>query len=101
MRTIAAFDDQEIGSLMVDWHGTVAGTSSGIVRDRGVIPILSVAQMRAADARAVEARGTDALVAAAGMAVALEAQSMLGSCYGARVGVLVGPGLNGADGLVA
>jgi NAD(P)H-hydrate epimerase len=39
-------------------------------------------------------------VAAAGTAVALEAQSMLGSCYGARVAVLVGPGLNGADGRV-
>ena len=46
-------------------------------------------------------RGTDALVAAAGTAVALEAQAMLGSCYGARIAVLVGPGLNGADGRVA
>ena len=26
---------------------------------------------------------------------------MLGSCYGSRVAVLVGPGLNGADGRVA
>ena len=57
--------------------------------------------MREADALAVKARGTDALVAAAGTAVALEAQSMLGSCYGSRVAVLVGPGLNGADGRVA
>ena len=32
---------------------------------------------------------------------ALEAQSLLGSCYGARVAVLVGPGLNGDDGRVA
>ncbi|MGB8196889.1 MAG: NAD(P)H-hydrate dehydratase, partial [Acidimicrobiales bacterium] len=31
----------------------------------------------------------------------LEAQSLLGSCYGSRVAVLVGPGLNGADGRVA
>ena len=57
--------------------------------------------MRDADALAVKARGTDALVAAAGTAVALEAQSILGSCYGARVAVLVGPGLNGDDGRVA
>jgi NAD(P)H-hydrate epimerase len=66
-----------------------------------MIPLLSTAQMREADALAVAKVGTDALVAAAGTAVALEAQSMLGSCYGSRVAVLVGPGLNGADGLVA
>ncbi len=57
--------------------------------------------MRAADAAETAVRGTEALVAQAGTAVALEAQAMLGSCYGARVGVLVGPGLNGADGRVA
>ena len=66
-----------------------------------MIPILSASQMREADALAVKARGTDSLVAAAGIAVALEALSMLGSCYGSRVAVLVGPGLNGADGRVA
>ena len=66
-----------------------------------MIPILSTSQMRDADALAVKARGSDALVAAAGTAVALEAQSILGSCYGSRVAVLVGPGLNGADGRVA
>jgi NAD(P)H-hydrate epimerase len=57
--------------------------------------------MRDADALAVKARGVDTLVAAAGTAVALEAQSILGSCYGSRVAVVVGPGLNGADGRVA
>jgi NAD(P)H-hydrate epimerase len=57
--------------------------------------------MREADALAGTSRGSDALVAAAGTAVALEAQSMLGSCYGSRVAVLVGPGLNGSDGRVA
>jgi ADP-dependent NAD(P)H-hydrate dehydratase / NAD(P)H-hydrate epimerase len=66
-----------------------------------VIPILSASAMRDADARAVQRRGSDALVAAAGTAVGLKAQSMLGSCYGARVAVLVGPGLNGSDGRVA
>ena len=57
--------------------------------------------MREADALAVAERGSDALVAAAGTAVAFAAQSMLGYCYGARVAVLAGPGLNGADGRVA
>jgi NAD(P)H-hydrate epimerase len=87
--------------LRLSAHGNVAAISSGINRDRRVIPILSASKMREADALAVQARGTDALVAAAGTAVALEAQSILGSCYGARVAVLVGPGLNGADGRVA
>ena len=66
-----------------------------------MIPILSASEMRAADAAETAIRGTDALVAAAGMAVALEAQAMLGSCYGSRIAVLIGPGLNGADGRVA
>ena len=57
--------------------------------------------MRAQDAQAVAQRGTEALVAAAGTAVALQAKLMLGSCYGSRVAVVVGPGLNGADGRVA
>lgn len=57
--------------------------------------------MRQRDAIAVGQRGTDALVNAAGTAVALEAKRWLGSCYGARVAVLYGPGLNGADGLIA
>jgi NAD(P)H-hydrate epimerase len=65
-----------------------------------VQPILTTAQMRDADARAVAARGQDALVAAAGTAVALEARALLGSCYGRRVAVVVGPGLNGTDGRV-
>ncbi len=66
-----------------------------------MIPILSVEKMREADAVAVSQRGTDALVHAAGTAVGLEAKRLLGSCYGARVAVLAGPGLNGADGRVA
>jgi len=66
-----------------------------------VLPILTTAQMREADARAVASRGVDALVTAAGTAVGLEVQRCLGRCYGARVAVVVGPGLNGADGRVA
>jgi NAD(P)H-hydrate epimerase len=57
--------------------------------------------MRDADARAVADRGVDALVGAAGTAVALQAKSMLGACYGARVALLAGPGLNGQDGRIA
>jgi ADP-dependent NAD(P)H-hydrate dehydratase / NAD(P)H-hydrate epimerase len=66
-----------------------------------MIPILSLSEMRAADAQAVAARGQDALVRDAGTAVALVAQRLLGHCYARRVCVLVGPGLNGADGRVA
>ena len=65
-----------------------------------MIPLLDVEAMRAAEARAVARWGSDALVRAAGTAVALEAQRMLGRCYGSRVTVVVGPGLNGADGRV-
>ncbi|MGB7103447.1 MAG: NAD(P)H-hydrate dehydratase [Acidimicrobiales bacterium] len=66
-----------------------------------MIPILSTDAMREADAQAVATRGVEGLVAAAGAAVALQAKQMLGSCYGRRVAVVVGPGLNGADGRVA
>jgi ADP-dependent NAD(P)H-hydrate dehydratase / NAD(P)H-hydrate epimerase len=66
-----------------------------------MIPILSLSEMRAADAKAVAARGQDALVRDAGTAVALVAQRLLGHCYARRVCVIVGPGLNGADGRVA
>jgi hydroxyethylthiazole kinase-like uncharacterized protein yjeF len=66
-----------------------------------VIPILDTAAMREADDLAVAARGSDALVLCAGTAVALQAQRMLHTCYGRRVAVVVGPGLNGDDGRVA
>jgi hydroxyethylthiazole kinase-like uncharacterized protein yjeF len=66
-----------------------------------LIPILSASEMRDQDALAVAARGVDALVRAAGTAVGFEAKRMLGACYGARVAVLVGPGLNGGDGRIA
>ena len=66
-----------------------------------MIPLVSVEVMRECDRRAVERYGVDALVRAAGVSVAAEAKLMLGSLYGRRVAVLVGPGLNGADGRVA
>ena len=66
-----------------------------------MIPILKSDQMREADADAVAVRGTEALVRAAGTAVGLEAKRLLGGCYGRRVAVIAGPGLNGSDGRVA
>src|SRR5580692_7688572 len=66
-----------------------------------MIPILSLAAMRDADREAVGRRGQEALVHAAGTAVAQTARQMLGRTYGARVAVVAGPGLNGADGRVA
>lgn len=66
-----------------------------------MIPLLSSSQMRDADARAVGDVGVDALVNAAGTAVGLTAATMLETCYGARVAVLAGPGLNGGDGRVS
>ena len=64
-------------------------------------PILSSEQMRAADAAAGATLAPDRLVHLAGTAVALEAQRLLGSCYGRRVAALAGPGLNGTDGRIA
>ncbi|MGA7836007.1 MAG: NAD(P)H-hydrate dehydratase [Acidimicrobiales bacterium] len=57
--------------------------------------------MREADRVAVERRGQDALVHAAGTAVATTARNMLRGCYGARIAVVAGPGHNGGDGRVA
>ena len=57
--------------------------------------------MRDADERATALEGTAALVARAGYAVGATARDMLGSLYGRRIAVVVGPGLNGEDGRVA
>jgi hydroxyethylthiazole kinase-like uncharacterized protein yjeF len=70
-----------------------------------VIPVLSVEEMRAADARALERTSHATLVARAGRALGLVAAELLrerrGRVAGARVTVLAGPGSNGADGTVA
>jgi hydroxyethylthiazole kinase-like uncharacterized protein yjeF len=66
-----------------------------------LLPLLTTAQMREADAVAVTKRGVEALVGAAGTAVGLEAKRMLRRVYGSRIAVVVGPGLNGSDGRVA
>ena len=64
--------------------------------------LVTAAQMRALEQRAVEA-GTslDALMEATGLAVAQEAWLSLGVVAGRRICVLCGPGNNGGDGLVA
>ena len=64
--------------------------------------LVTAAQMRALEQAAVEAGGSlEALMDAAGLAVAQEAWMQLGQLEGRRIAVLVGPGNNGGDGLVA
>ncbi|HVX22508.1 MAG TPA: NAD(P)H-hydrate dehydratase [Acidimicrobiales bacterium] len=63
--------------------------------------MVTVAEMRAADAAALQHVDQAALVARAGTAVAFAALRMLGSGYGHRVVVVAGKGNNGADGRVA
>ena len=64
--------------------------------------LVTSAQMRALEERAVEAGGSlDELMASAGLAVAQEAWMQLGQLEDRRIAVLVGPGNNGGDGLVA
>ena len=66
-----------------------------------MIPILSLDAMRGPIAQQLPLAAKNELVHAAGTAVALTARRMIGGCYGARVAVIAGPGLNGADGRVA
>jgi NAD(P)H-hydrate epimerase len=62
--------------------------------------VVTVAEMRAADARALSQQAT--LIERAGAAVAHEALALLGGGgYGRRVTVVAGKGNNGADGRVA
>jgi NAD(P)H-hydrate epimerase len=64
--------------------------------------LVTSAQMRTLEERAVAAGvSLDDLMAAAGLAVAQEAWMQLGHLEGRRIAVLVGPGNNGGDGLVA
>ena len=64
-------------------------------------PLVSHEVMRECDARAVSRRGVEALVDAAGTALTQCARRLLGGLYGRRIAVVTGPGLNGADGVVA
>ena len=64
--------------------------------------VVTVEQMKELEA-ATESRGTstDTLMQNAGLAVAQRARSLLGEMKGEHVCVLIGPGNNGGDGLVA
>jgi ADP-dependent NAD(P)H-hydrate dehydratase / NAD(P)H-hydrate epimerase len=64
-----------------------------------VRPVVTVAEMRDADARSPVPEAT--LVKRAGTAAGVEAVRLLGSAYGRRVVVVAGKGNNGADGRVA
>jgi len=66
-----------------------------------VIPVLTAAQMRDCDARAIAESSHEAVLARAGVAVGQVAAAMLGGCYGRRVLIVAGPGLNGTDGRLA
>jgi len=64
-------------------------------------PVATVAEVRSADAAALEHVDQSVLVARAGTAVAVQALGMLGAGYGRRVVVVAGKGSNGGDGRVA
>ncbi|HUZ10611.1 MAG TPA: NAD(P)H-hydrate dehydratase [Acidimicrobiales bacterium] len=64
-------------------------------------PVVTIAQMQAADAEALRTVEESVLVTRAGTAVAASALEMLGGAYGRRVVVIAGRGNNGADGRVA
>ncbi len=64
-------------------------------------PVLTVAEMRAADEEARRSVSEAELIRRAGFAVAMTAIDMLGGAYGRRVAVLAGKGNNGNDGRVA
>jgi hydroxyethylthiazole kinase-like uncharacterized protein yjeF len=66
-----------------------------------VIPVLTVEEMREADARALATVAQSVLVERAGTAVARACVELLGGAYGRRVVVVAGKGNNGADGRVA
>lgn len=66
-----------------------------------MLAVLTVDEMRAADAATLVQVPQSVLVRRAGTAVALAALDLLGGAYGRRVQVLAGKGNNGADGRVA
>jgi ADP-dependent NAD(P)H-hydrate dehydratase / NAD(P)H-hydrate epimerase len=64
-------------------------------------PVVTAAEMRAADAAAQQTIGVETLIARAGFAVARHATVLLGGAYGKEVVVVAGRGHNGDDGRVA
>ena len=65
-----------------------------------MIPVVSVDEMVAFDAVAMETLSQDELVRRAGYALAMGARRLLGTLSGRRVCVIAGSGSNGADGRV-
>jgi ADP-dependent NAD(P)H-hydrate dehydratase / NAD(P)H-hydrate epimerase len=66
-----------------------------------VRPVLTAAEMRAADEAALADVSHETLVTRAGTATAVAALRILGGAYGRRVTVIAGKGSNGADARVA
>jgi NAD(P)H-hydrate epimerase len=66
-----------------------------------VKPVVTAAEMRAADESALAHVSHQTLVTRAGTAVGVAALHIMGGSYGRRVIVVVGKGSNGADGRVA
>jgi ADP-dependent NAD(P)H-hydrate dehydratase / NAD(P)H-hydrate epimerase len=64
-------------------------------------PVVSVAEMRAADELALQSVDEQVLIGRAGFAAATVALEMLGGAYGRRIVVIAGKGNNGNDGRVA
>lgn len=60
-------------------------------------PVLTPAQVKAVDERALAREPLDVILDRIGRALAREVIAILGGTYGRRVNVLIGPGLNGAD----
>lgn len=60
-------------------------------------PVLTPAQVKAVDERALAREPLDVILDRIGRALAREVIAILGGTYGRRVNALIGPGLNGAD----
>lgn len=61
------------------------------------LPVLTPAEVKAVDERALEHESLEQILQRVGAALAREIITILGGTYGRRINVLVGPGLNGAD----
>ncbi len=62
-----------------------------------MLPVVTPAQVKELDARALEREELADIIGCVGDVIAHEVIRILGGTYGRRVNVLIGPGLNGAD----
>ena len=62
-----------------------------------MLAVVTPEQVKAGDARALEAESLSAILDRVGRALARQVVDIMGGTYGRRINVLVGPGLNGAD----